>query len=158
MKNITTIALSFLVYLNVNAQADSVKLLPDQNPNFQKSRTRYMEQSAALTQNQGQTIQETYKAIDDVQAKKERKELAQTRRHERRMARIQSRGYRRGVFGPGYYDGFDNYGYNNYGNQPYGYAPYHYPRPNYLGPNFNPVNSAINSALLGLTLWSILRR
>ena len=40
MKNIVIIALSFLCYINVNAQKDSVQLLPDQNPNFQKSQNK----------------------------------------------------------------------------------------------------------------------
>lgn len=184
MKNIAYIALSFLLYMNVNAQKDSVTLLPDQNPNFQKSRTKYMEQSATLTQNEGLTIQQTYKAIDDVQAKKDRKELAATRRQERRMARIQSRGYRRysgynnynnyGYYGGGYgNNGYNNYGYGNYGNNNYGYSPYgsnygygngynNYGYNN--GPRFwgggnglNTINTAIGGALLGLTLWSILK-
>lgn len=177
MKNIAYIALSFLLYMNVNAQKDSVSLLPDQNPNFQKSRTKYMEQSAALTQNEGQTIQQTYKAIDDVQAKKERKELAATRRQERRMARIQSRGYRYGGYNNyGYYNnGYNNYGYgngygnygynngygnyNNYGYGNYGYNNYGYGyRPNFWGgPTFNTINSAVGTALLGLTLWHVLK-
>ena len=142
-----------------------------------------MEQSVTLTQNEGQTIQQTYKAIDDVQAKKDRKELAATRRQERRIARIQSRGYRRGsYYNSGYYSGYGNYGYNNYGggynnygggynnygggynnygynNYPnYGYSPFGYNGPRYLGsPTFNTINSAVNTALLGLTLWSVLR-
>ncbi|MES2132019.1 MAG: hypothetical protein V4506_06685 [Bacteroidota bacterium] len=186
MKKLAYIALSFLLYMNVNAQKDSVTLLPDQNPNFQKSRTKYMEQSATLTQNEGQTIQQTYKAIDDVQAKKERKELAATRRQERRMARIQSRGYRRyggynNYNNSGYYggygnNGYNNYGYGNYGNNNYGYNNgygnynnygygngygnnygYGY-RPNFWGgPTFNTINSAVGTALLGLTLWHVLK-
>lgn len=167
MKKLAYIAFSFLLYMNVNAQKDSVTLLPDQNPNFQKSRAKYMEQSVTLTETQGQTIQKTYKAIDDVQAKKERKELAATRRQERRMARIQSRGYRRGgYYNNGYnnygygngYGNYNNYGYgNNYGN--YGYNNYGYGyRPNFWGgPTFNTINSAVGTALLGLTLWHVLK-
>ena len=156
MKHILTLALSSLFLISANAQNDSVTLLPDQNPNFQKSRAKYMAQSVELTKNEGQTIQDTYKAIDDVQAKKDRKELALTRRHERRMARIQSRGYRRGghYYNNGY--GYNNYGYNNgyYGSPYSNYGS----RPNYLnGPTFGTVNSVVNTALLGLTLWYILR-
>lgn len=172
MKHIITIALSALFCISAAAQTDSMSLLPDQNPNFQRSRTKYMEQSAELTKNQGQTIQQTYKAIDDVQAKKERKELAATRRHERRMARIMSRGYGYG----GYYNngyGYSNYGYNNYGYGNYGYnngGYYGSPYPNYGynswggyrprfwgGPTFGTINSVVNTALFGLTLWHILK-
>lgn len=177
MKYFITIALSALFCIGANAQNDSVSLLPDQNPNFQRSRAKYMEQSAELTKNQGQTVQDTYKAIDDVQAKKERKELAAARRHERRMARIMSRGYGYGgYYNNGYGYGYNNYGYNNYG---YGYNNYGYnngyygnPYPNYGygnpwggyyrprfwgGPAFGAVNSAIGTALLGLTLWHVLK-
>jgi len=176
MKHIITIALSALFLISANAQNDSVMLLPDQNPNFQRSRAKYMEQSAELTKNQGQTIQDTYKAIDDVQAKKERKELAAARRHERRMARIMTRGYGYG----GYYDngygyGYNNWGYNNYGYNNWGYnngfnngyygSPYPnygwgggYYRPRYWGNStFGTINAAVGTALLGLTLWHVLR-
>ncbi len=175
MKHIITIALSTLFCISVNAQHDSVNLLPDQNPNFQRSRAKYMEQSVELTKNQGQTIQDTYKAIDDVQAKKERRELAATRRHERRMARIMSRGYGYGgYYNNGYSYGYNNYGYNNYGYNNYGYNNGYYgnPYPNYGygngwggyyrprywgGPTFGTINSAIGTALLGLTLWHVLK-
>lgn len=183
MKRIITIALSALFFITANAQNDSVTLLPDQNPNFQRSRAKYMEQAATLTQNEGQTIQQTYKAIDDVQAKKDRKALAATRRHERRMARIQSRGYGYGGYynqgygygnsgynNYGYNNGYGNYGYNNgynnYGNngyygspyQNYGNNPWGGYRPRYWGgPTFGTISSAINTTLLGLTLWQILK-
>lgn len=188
MKNIVIIALSFICYINVNAQKDSMQLLPDQNPNFQKSRSKYIEQSVKLTQNEGLTIQETYKAIDDMEAKKERKELAATRRQERRLLRIQSRGYgRQNYYNRGYYNGNGNGGYNNYGNgynnynngynnygnygngynnygngynnyNNYGYNPFGYNGPRLLGgPVFNAIGSSLNTALLGLTLWHILR-
>jgi hypothetical protein len=172
MKHIITSALSALFFIAANAQNDSVSLLPDQNPNFQRSRAKYMEQAVALTQNEGQTIQQTYKAIDDVQAKKDRKELAATRRHERRMARIQSRGYGYGGYynqGYGYNNGYNNYGYNNYGyNNGYNNGYYGSPYPNYGnggyyrprywgGPTFGTINAAVGTALLGLTLWHVLR-
>lgn len=164
MKSIVSIAISFLFYINVSAQetVTTPTLLPDQNPNYQKSRDKYMAESVTLTQTEGTTIQQTYKAIDDVQAKKERKELAVERRHERRMARIQSRSYRRqnyynnGWRNNGYYNnGYYNNGYynNGYYSNPSGwYNPSYYPN-NVLG----PVNSVLNTALLGLTIWSILK-
>ena len=71
MKSIVSIAISFLFYINVSAQetVTTTTLLPDQNPNYQKSRDKYMAESVALTKTEGTTIQQTYKAIDDVQAK-----------------------------------------------------------------------------------------
>ncbi len=157
MRTILLIALSIVFYTNTNAQAGTgvttPTLLPDQNPNYQKSRDKYMQESATLTKNEGQTVQQTYKAIDDVQAKKERKELASERRHERRMARIQSRGNRRN--NPRFFN--NNPYYNDY--YYYNYDPYGFRSPQYYSNNiYGNTNSVLNTALLGLTVWSILRR
>lgn len=168
MKSIASLLLLFLFSTAMAAQKDSLSLLPDQNPNFRKSRAKYTEMAATLTQNEGQTVQQTYKAIDDVQAKKERKELRIARRHERRMARIQSPGYWGFNSGWGlnnnwgYYGGYNNHGYNTYWpgwgfRQNCGYSPFYspfYP----AGPRCNPAGSALNTALLGLSLWSIFGR
>lgn len=148
---------SFLILFNVViAQAQTTataSLLPDQNPNYQKSRDKYMNESAELTKSEGQTIQQTYKAIDDVQAKKERKELASQRRHERKMARIQSRGFRRNNYS--YYDPYNynnGYYYNGYSN-PYGF--YH---PQYYFNNiYRNINPILNTTLFGLAIWSLLK-
>lgn len=162
MKRIASIALLFLFCASGTAQKDSLSLLPDQNPNFRKSRAKYTEMAATLTQNEGQTIQQTYKAIDDVQAKKERKELRIARRHERRMARIQSPGYWGYNSGWGlnnnwgYYNGYNNY-WSGWGfRQNYGYSPFY--SPFYSGARCNPASSTLNTALLGLSLWSIFGR
>jgi hypothetical protein len=153
----TLILLIFsVVFVTIHAQtiADTNTLLPDQNPNYQKSRDKYVAESATLTKNEGQTVQQTYKAIDDVQAKKERKELASQRRQDRRMARIQSRGQRNRYYG--------NYDYNNYNNGYYanGYTnPYGFYHPQYYSNNiFRNVNPILNTTLYGLAIWSLLRR
>jgi hypothetical protein len=157
MKTILSIALLILFSTNTNAQAPAATatLLPDQNPNYQKSRDKYMQESTTLTQNEGQTVQQTYKAIDDVQAKKERKELAAERRQDRRMARIQSRGNRRsnrGYYNNGYYNnGYYNNGY--YSNPSGFYSPQYYSNNIY-----GNVGSVLNTALLGLTVWSLLKK
>jgi hypothetical protein len=158
MKNIASIVLFFFFFCGgIHAQKDSLSLLPDQNPNFRKSRAKYTELAATLTQNEGQTVQQTYKAIDDVQAKKERKELRIARRHERRMARIQSPGYWSFNSGWGYYNGFNGY-WPGYGfGQNYGYGQFYSPFYHH-NPRCNPVNSVLNTALLGLSLWSIFGR
>lgn len=151
MKTIFTFFISAFVSLSIYGQTAvaSSTLLPDQNPNFEKSRSKYMADSNNLIASEGQTIQQTYKAIDDVEAKKERKELASQRRHERRMARIQARGNRNRY----YYNDYDYY----YGYQGYR-SPYGFYRPGYYsGQIYNNVNSVLNTALLGLTIWSILK-
>ena len=166
MKNIVSLILTFTLYINVNAQTVTVAttgtLLPDQNPNYQKSKDKYMAGASEFTKNEGVTIQETYKAIDDVQAKKERKELAVERHHERRMARIQTRGYRRqnnnrynnngdcNNYNNGYYN--NNYNQGFYSNPLNGY----YPQYNQNN-RYNNFGSVLNTALLGLTIWSLLK-
>ena len=160
MKSIVLFILTCLVYINVNAQTTTATpsgtLLTDQNPNYQRSRDKYMAESATLTKNEGVTIQETYKAIDDVQAKKDRRALASERRHERRMARIESRSYRRRIFNNnrfnnGFNDNFYNYGYYN---NPYGFY-----SPQYYSNNiYRSGNTVLNTALFGLAVWSLFRR
>ncbi len=153
MKTILFVAALFTSLLGVQAQTTTTTatLLPDQNPNYARSRDKYVGKSDELTAKEGQTIQQTYKAIDDMQAKQDRKALAAQRRQDRRMARIQSRrrtyNYygNQGGYNPNYYNGYSN---------PYGY--YH---PYYYGNNiYGNVNSVLNTALLGLTLWSILKK
>lgn len=139
-------AFVFLFMLQVQAQttASTSTLLPDQNPNYEKSRDKYMAKSDDLTSKEGTTVQQTYKAIDDMQIKQERKDLAAQRRHERRMARIQSRGNRQ-IYNPYYYNGYNN---------PYGYYhPYYY-----YNNIYGNVNSIANTALLGIAIWSLLKK
>lgn len=164
MKTILTSIFAVAIYFGSMAQTvtpttsvaatKTVALLPDQNPNFQKSRDKYMAESDKLTANQGTTIQETYNAIDDVEIKKEQKQLRKDRRHERRMARIQSRGRGRNGFNNGYYNrGYYNNGaYNGYFNPNGISSPQYYSNNIYSG-----VNSILNTAFLGLAIWSILK-
>lgn len=161
MKTLASIIFTVIFYSSINAQnvSGTVTLAPDQNPNYERSRDKYMKESENLTKNESQTIQQTYKAIDDVQAKQERRELAASRRHERKMARIQSRGNRRynrgynnGNYNNGYYyNGYNNY--NGYYNNPLGgYSPQYYSNNIY-----GSVNSVLNTALFGLAVWSLLK-
>lgn len=80
----------------------------DQNPNYLKSQERYMASSEQYTALQGTTSQETYKAIDFLEEKRElkakRRQLRAQRpiwRQERRIERIKNR--------PFFYP---NYGFN----------------------------------------------
>jgi hypothetical protein len=139
----------------INAQSE---LAPDQNPNYKKSMDKYMAEKDELLKNQGKTIQATYKAIDDMELKQERKAQRITYRQERRLARINNRGRSRGYYSPYYSSynpygynygsnyGYNNYGYNNFGYNngysPVGYTPYYG-----LG---NTIGTVASTALLGL--------
>ncbi len=88
------------------AQESSQSLAPDQNPNFNVSRQKYMAIKDSLLTYANNTVQETYKAYDWYEAKLERK--AQ-RRENRRTSN-----YNSSYYSP-YYDNYYN-GWNNYGN------------------------------------------
>ena len=143
-----------------NAQEN---LAPDQNPNYKRSMEKYMAMKDDLVKTEGTTIQATYKAIDDVQLKQERKLLRQSNRQDRRMARINSRGRNNGYYSPytytpynfGYNNwspGYNNFGYNNYGYNNFGYN--NYSAYGY-GTNWSP--SCLNWGLLGLGAYLFLR-
>ena len=129
------------------------QLLPDHNPNYKKSMDKYMAEKDELLKNQGKTIQATYKAIDDMELKAERKAQRKMFRQERRLARINNRSY---YYNPymsynpyyGYNNNFGiNYGYNNWGGN-YGYY-----APTMYNPYAIGLNTVTNTALLGLGLY-----
>ncbi|WP_051568364.1 hypothetical protein [Crocinitomix catalasitica] len=123
------------------------ELLPDQNPNYQKSAEKYAERSVELTANQSQTIQDTYKAYDWREAKQEAKDLRLERKYELKKLRYETRGRYDGCYG-------NYYGpsYNNYGNRYYnGYRNYGY---NY--PHYNNINPLLGLGA-GLGLYYLLR-
>ncbi len=133
-------------------------LVPDQNPNYKKSQEKYMAKKDELTKNEGATVQATYKAIDDMELKQERKDLRKSNRQDRRLARINNRVYYYGSPNCNYnynypYNNRNYSGYNNYNNySPYGrnnYNPYNYSRG-------CAINSFNNVALWGLGAYMIL--
>ena len=77
-------------------------LVANQNPRYLESQNKYMHQSDSLLVTQGTTAQQTYKAIDYLQDRRDRK-------RELRLARASA---------PRYYanDGWFNNGYNGYYN------------------------------------------
>ena len=81
---ITLLLLSF--GLSVQAQ----ELLPDQNPNFQLSRTKYMQQKDSLGMYMNTTIQNTYKAYDWYEARLERRQARFDNRMQRRLWNAQN--------------------------------------------------------------------
>ncbi len=145
ISKLTLISLITVVMTNsIKAQEE---LVPDQNPNYKRSMEKYMTDKDELLKNQGKTIQATYKAIDDMQLKEEHKALRRTYRQERRLARINNRGY---FYNSPYYSyNYNPYGYNSGYNSGYnyGYSSYGYYRP-YCG-----LNTVASAALLGLGLY-----
>ena len=119
MKNASYILGSLLMISSFGSIAQ--ELDPDQNPNYAASAQKYAEKSDELTANQGETIQETYKAYDWRESKEEAKQQRLDRRYELRKLRIQSRHHHNGYYN-GYNSGYYNNGYNNgYNNNNNGY-------------------------------------
>lgn len=92
---------------------------PDQNPNHQVSMDYYLQNRQELTANQGQTVQNTYKAYDWTTYKAEQKQQRQDRRYEFKKMRYQSRYFCSNNVSPFYYGPNNNF-YNPY------YSPYWY--------------------------------
>jgi hypothetical protein len=117
MKNIL---LLIAITLGFAVQAQEVA---DQNPNYRQSRDYYMQQKNDYVANQGTTVQETYKAIDELEEKRllrqRRREIRverPIRRHERRMARIKNRRFfnDRRYWNDYYYNDFYGHRYNRF--------------------------------------------
>ena len=110
----------------------------DQNPNYQISRTRYMNLHDSLLSTQSTTVQNTYQAYDWMALRQERKDIRFLNRQQRRLNRSQYdysyypySGYNQPYFNSGiYYNGYNSNGYyrNRYGAGNYNYNRY---RPNF---------------------------
>ncbi|HUP13776.1 MAG TPA: hypothetical protein VM187_16255 [Niastella sp.] len=99
------ILLSFCFATSLVAQDASQSLAPDQNPNFNISRLKYMNLKDSLLTASNTTVQQTYKAYDWYEARQER-------RNARREARRYTSYYSDYYYHP-YYNGWNNYGYYN---------------------------------------------
>ena len=107
-KNLLTSALMLSGLLLVcSALTAQTNLAPDQNPDFAISRDKYMKLADSLSQWQGTTIQQTYKAFDWYEHKQERK-------NERIQFNRQWQLQRNYYHYPPYYN--RSYYYNNYRN------------------------------------------
>lgn len=151
---LTLLAIIFVGSTVIKAQ---VELAPDQNPNYQKSQEKYMAKKEELTKNEGTTVQATYKAIDDMQLKQERKDLRKSNRQDRRMARINNNRY---SYNSPYYFSNSNYPYNYYGYNNYNAYPGYSPFNNYNNFYYRPacgLNTLGNAALFGLGAYLLLR-
>ena len=118
MKNIAVPILAILASVGF-----SYGQVADQNPNYQTSRDIYTKKLQDSDNTMSTTVQDTYKAVDEWQDKKDRKiendRLAKEYKQERRLARINT---------PNYYSNPYRYGpnvYGNYSNSNYslGYGP-----------------------------------
>ncbi len=73
---------SFLCLFSLNNYAQD--LAYDQNPNYKISQDKYMKMADSLTRLHGTTLQETYKAIDYLEDKREAREKRREYRMQRR--------------------------------------------------------------------------
>ncbi|MHC5352585.1 hypothetical protein ACYSNX_00055 [Myroides sp. LJL115] len=105
-----TLFIFTLFYMSLFTQAKGYaqELAPDQNPNYRSSMYHYLAIADSITQTEGTTLQDTYKAYDWYEAKQEKKLLRKQWRHEQRMERAKySRNYYNGYSG-GYYGNYYN--------------------------------------------------
>jgi hypothetical protein len=92
-------------------------LAPDQNPNYMISRDKYIHLADSITAYHSTTIQDTYKAIDWMEYKREAREQRRAFRRDLRMERARNIGYYPDYYSPVY--DYNYYPYNRYRN--YGY-------------------------------------
>lgn len=110
MKKTVLFAVSFLLVLTLAGNAQTA-LAPDQNPNYMVSQARYMKMADSINSWHGTTPQETYKAIDYLEDKREMRATRREWRRELRMERARNSGW----YYNGGYNGY-SYPYNNYNN------------------------------------------
>ena len=159
MKTLFKIITLFIFFIGTNVMAQN----PDQNPNYKESQLKYEAQTDALTNDQSQTIQETYEAYDWTENKLKEKNARIQRRHEIRLNRNQRQRhthcyssnrygnyYNQGYYNNGYYNGYYNNSNCNTGcNSNYGN--------NYSNSITNWGSAALTTAVLGTTLYYLLK-
>lgn len=89
MKKTAFLFILLLSFLG-NAQ-ETVKTVADQNTNHLKVAQKYLKNSSSITSLQGTTLQSTYKAIDPMEEKRERKKIRKDYRSQRFLWRHQER-------------------------------------------------------------------
>ena len=132
----------------------SQSLAPDQNPDYMVSQAKYVSMADSLTSTHGETIQETYKAIDWMADRQQRRD---DRRAFRRQLRLERARY------GWYYNDYNSY-YNSYyptysyyprysGNYWYNNQPYH----NYYRSRWNNWNLVPLAATAATVGWLLTR-
>jgi hypothetical protein len=114
MKKMVLFAVAFLLVLTIAGNAQTA-LAPDQNPNYMISQNRYLKMADSINSWHGTTPQETYKAIDFLEDKREARANRRQWRQELRMERARNGGW---YYNGGYNSYYPAYGYsgNYYGN------------------------------------------
>lgn len=153
-----------IFFIGTNGMAQSL----DQNPNYKESQVKYIEQKEALTKDQGQTIQDTYEAYDWTENKLKEKNERIQRRHDIRMIRHQRNTICYSSNGYNYNNGYYNNGYNTnngYYNNGYNTNNGYYNNgcntntggSNYYNSGSNWGNTLLSTAVLGTTLYYLLK-
>ena len=131
-KNILFTASLLVVFVLTGIAQTS--LAPDQNPNYMVSQARYMKMADSINSWHSTTPQETYKAIDYLEDKREARANRKAWRRELRMERARNGGWYNNGYNNDYY-----YPYNNYNNGYYNYNRYRGYRNNWSNYLWNTV-------------------
>jgi hypothetical protein len=127
----------------------SQTLVADQNPDYMISQAKYAVMADSLNELHGTTPQETYKAIDWMAERQERRDARRAFRRELRLARAQYGWYYNDYSSYNYPSSYYYPGYS--GNYYHNYYPYHsYYRPRWN--NWNWVPLAATAATVGWLL------
>lgn len=132
----------------------SQSLAPDQNPDYMVSQARYMGMADSLNVTHGETIQDTYKAIDWMADRQQRREDRRAFRRQLRLERARY-GYYYNDYGYGYNYNYPSYSYypSYSGNYWYNYRPYN----NYYRPRWNNWNLIPLAATAATVGWLLSR-
>jgi hypothetical protein len=119
---LSSLAICTCLTLTFSAKAQQ-ELLKDQNPRYRESMNHYLVREDSLTMNEGTTVQQTYKAYQYFEAKRELRDQRRQWRQERRLATANTTYW--GDYGYNDYNYGYGYPYNNYGYSGYGHFGHH---------------------------------
>jgi hypothetical protein len=117
------VLLPLFAFVALAFTAEAQNLAPDQNPRYMESQQRYMRMADSINAWHGTTPQETYKAIDYLQDKRDAREARRAFRRELRMERARWNNdwyygyggyYNYNSYYPGYYRHGWRSNWNNY--------------------------------------------
>ena len=118
-KNILLFSFAFLCF-SLTSLAQTA-LAEDQNPNYLVSQNKYMKLADSITAWHSTTVQETYKAIDYIQDKREARTQREAFRRELRLERARNAYRYYGAYDddfyyehPSYHRPYNNYRYRDY--------------------------------------------
>jgi hypothetical protein len=115
MKRNIPLGFSFLASLLISITAIAQEApVPDQNPNYMVSRSKYMKMADSVNTWHSTTYQDTYNSIDYLEDRAEARMQRQAFRRELRLERARN-GYGGYYNDYNYYPSYQNRYYNNYG-------------------------------------------